>query len=78
MTVQYALNTSTIRPASLMEKIRIAGQTGYRGIELWNDDLTAHEQQGGRISPKAPESRASFAAGSASWQSNSGCHRRPR
>ena len=47
MTVQYALNTSTIRPASLMEKIRIAGQTGYQGIELWNDDLTAHEQQGG-------------------------------
>ena len=35
MTVQYALNTSTIRPASLMEKIRIAGQTGYQGIELW-------------------------------------------
>ena len=47
MTVQYALNTSTIRPVSLMEKIRIAGQTGYQGIELWNDDLTAHEQQGG-------------------------------
>ena len=49
MTVQYALNTSTIRPASLLEKIRIAGQTGYRGIELWNDDLTAHEQQGGSL-----------------------------
>ena len=49
MTVQYALNTSTIRPASLMEKIRIAGQTGYEGIELWNDDLTEHEQQGGSL-----------------------------
>ena len=49
MTVQYALNTSTIRPASLLEKIRIAGQTGYRGIELWNDDLTAHGQQGGSL-----------------------------
>ena len=49
MTVQYALNTSTIRPASLLDKIRIAGQTGYRGIELWNDDLTAHEQQGGSL-----------------------------
>ena len=49
MTVQYALNTSTIRPASLMEKIRIAGQIGYQGIELWNDDLTAHEQQGGSL-----------------------------
>lgn len=49
MTVQYALNTSTIRPAALMEKIRIAGQVGYQGIELWNDDLTAHEQQGGSL-----------------------------
>lgn len=49
MTVQYALNTSTIRPASLMEKIRIAGQTGYQGIELWNDDLTAHQEQGGSL-----------------------------
>ena len=47
--MQYALNTSTIRPASLMEKIRIAGQTGYQGIELWNDDLTAHEQEGGSL-----------------------------
>ena len=30
-----ALNTSTIRPASLMDKIRIAGETGYDAIELW-------------------------------------------
>ena len=49
MTVQYSLNSSTIRPASLMKKIRIAGQAGYRAIELWNDDLTAHEQQGGSL-----------------------------
>ena len=44
-----ALNTSTIRPASLMDKIRIAGETGYEAIELWNDDLTAHEEQNGSL-----------------------------
>jgi len=49
MAVQYCLNASTIRPASLMEKIRIAGQTGYKAIELWNDDLTAHEESGGSL-----------------------------
>jgi len=47
--LQYCLNTSTIRPASLMEKIRVAGATGYRAIELWNDDLTAHVQGGGSL-----------------------------
>ena len=49
MTIQYCLNSSTIRPASLMEKIDIAGQTGYKAIELWNDDLTAHEERGGSL-----------------------------
>ena len=46
---KYALNTSTIRPASLMDKIRIAGETGYEAIELWNDDLTAYEEEGGSL-----------------------------
>ena len=49
MTVQYCLNSSTIRPAALMEKIRIAGQVGYRAIELWNDDLQAYQEQGGSL-----------------------------
>ena len=44
-----ALNTSTIRPASLMDKIRIAGETGYEAIELWNDDLTAYEKENGSL-----------------------------
>lgn len=44
-----ALNTSTIRPASLMDKIRIAAETGYEAIELWNDDLTAYEGEGGSL-----------------------------
>ena len=49
MTIQYCLNSSTIRPAPLLEKIRIAAATGYRAIELWNNDLTAHEESGGSL-----------------------------
>ncbi len=47
---QYALNTSTIKPASLVDKIRIAAEAGYDGIELWNDDLSAYVESGGRLS----------------------------
>ena len=46
---QLGLNTSTIRPASLMDKIRIAGETGYTAIELWNNDLSEYEEQGGSL-----------------------------
>ena len=46
---QLGLNTSTIRPAGLMDKIRIAAETGYSAIELWNDDLIEYEEQGGSL-----------------------------
>lgn len=49
MPFQYALNCSTIRPAALLDKIRIAGETGYQGIELWHDDLDAHLKSGGSL-----------------------------
>ena len=42
-------NTSTIQPASLMDKIKAAGDAGYEAIELWNDDLTNYEDSGGRL-----------------------------
>lgn len=45
----YCLNTSTIQPAGLMEKIRIAGEAGYRAIELWNSDLAAYSDGGGKL-----------------------------
>ncbi len=45
----YCLNTSTIRPASLPEKIRAAGEAGYSAIELWHDDVDAYLAQGGSI-----------------------------
>ncbi|MBI2194191.1 MAG: sugar phosphate isomerase/epimerase [Planctomycetes bacterium] len=49
MAITYCFNTSTIMPQPLMDKIRIAGQAGYRMIELWNSDLTAHCRQGGSL-----------------------------
>jgi len=47
---RYSLNASTIRPTPLLEKIRIAGQTGYEGIELWHDEIEAHLAAGGKLS----------------------------
>lgn len=45
----YTLNCSTIRPAKLLDKIAIAGETGYQAIELWHDDIDAHLAAGGSI-----------------------------
>jgi len=45
----YCLNTSTIRPTPLLEKIAIAGKAGYQAIEPWNDEITAYLEQGGSI-----------------------------
>lgn len=45
----YCLNSSTIKPAPILEKIRIAGEVGYRAIELWHDDIDLHLAQGGSL-----------------------------
>ena len=45
----YCLNTSTIRPTPLLEKIAIAGKAGYAAIEPWNDEITAYLEQGGDL-----------------------------
>src|SRR4051794_9760903 len=45
----YCLNTSTIRPTPLLEKIRIAGRLGYQAIEPWNDEITAYLDAGGTL-----------------------------
>jgi 2-keto-myo-inositol isomerase len=45
----FCLNTSTIRPTPLLEKISIAGQVGYTAIEPWNDEITDYLNQGGTI-----------------------------
>ncbi len=43
------LNTSTIRPTPLLEKVRIAGAAGYDAIEPWNDEVADHVQRGGSL-----------------------------
>ena len=45
----YCLNTSTIRPTPLLEKIAIAGKAGYAAIEPWNDEITGYLDQGGHF-----------------------------
>ena len=45
----YCLNSSTIKPTPILDKIRIAGETGYKGIELWHDDIDQHIAQGGSL-----------------------------
>jgi len=44
-----ALNTSTLRPASLDDKIRAAEAAGFRGLELWSNELTDHANAGGSL-----------------------------
>ncbi|MFQ5808157.1 MAG: sugar phosphate isomerase/epimerase family protein [Armatimonadota bacterium] len=41
-----ALNASTIRPAPLEDKIRIAAEAGYDGIELWTNELERYAGEG--------------------------------
>jgi sugar phosphate isomerase/epimerase len=45
----YCLNTSTIRPTPLLEKIRVASLAGYQAIEPWNDEIDDYLKQGGTI-----------------------------
>jgi sugar phosphate isomerase/epimerase len=45
----YCLNSSTIRPTPILEKIRIAGEVGYSAIELWHDDIDLHLSKGGQL-----------------------------
>ena len=43
------LNSSTIRPVPVMDKIQIAATAGYGAIEIWHDDVDAYLQQGGNL-----------------------------
>jgi 2-keto-myo-inositol isomerase len=45
----YCLNTSTIRPTPLLEKIRVAHAAGYEAIEPWNDEVDEYLAAGGSI-----------------------------
>lgn len=43
------LDTATIRPASLKEKVRIAAKAGYDAIEPWDGELQKFEAEGGNL-----------------------------
>lgn len=43
------LDTATIRPASLREKVRIAAEAGYDAIEPWDGELEEFEENGGSL-----------------------------
>lgn len=46
---RYSLNSSTIRPTPILDKIRVAAAAGYEAIELWHDDIDRHLQSGGML-----------------------------
>ncbi len=54
--MRLSLNSSTIKPVPLLDKIRVTGEAGYKGIELWAVELYEHVGRGGEISDveKAP------------------------
>tara|TARA_B100000700_G_scaffold25682_1_gene24785 strand:+ start:10617 stop:11429 length:813 start_codon:yes stop_codon:yes gene_type:complete len=43
------LNTSTIKPTPLLEKIRVTAEAGFDAIELWINDLYEHVGRGGEV-----------------------------
>lgn len=44
-----SLDTSTIRPATMRQKIQAAAEAGYDAIEPWTQDLEQHVQSGGSL-----------------------------
>ena len=48
--MQICLNTSTIKPVPLLEKIKLVGEAGYAGIELWLNDIWEFVARGGEVS----------------------------
>ncbi len=48
--MKLSLNASTIKPTPLLDKIRVASEAGYQGIELWAAELYQYIGRGGEIS----------------------------
>jgi len=49
MPFTLCLNTSTIKPQPMLEKIRLAAEAGFAGIELWINDVYEYVGQGGEV-----------------------------
>ena len=48
--MKLSLNSSTIKPTPILDKIRIAGEAGYKGIELWAVEIYQYIGRGGEVS----------------------------
>lgn len=48
-TFRYSLNSVTIKPTPVLEKIRIAAEVGYEAIELWHDEIDQLVISGGSL-----------------------------
>ena len=48
--MKLSLNSSTIKTTPLLEKIRVAGEAGFAGIELWAVEIYEHVGRGGEVS----------------------------
>ena len=51
------LDTATIRPASLKDKVKIAAKAGYDAIEPWDGELQEFEAKGGSLKDLGKEIR---------------------
>jgi len=49
MSFTLCLNTSTIKPQPLLEKVRLAAAAGFAGIELWINDIYEFIGRGGEV-----------------------------
>jgi sugar phosphate isomerase/epimerase len=48
--MKLSLNSSTIKTTPILDKIRVAGEAGYEGIELWAVEIYEHIGRGGEVS----------------------------
>jgi len=46
---QTCLNTSTIKPQPLLDKIRLTAEAGFDAVELWINDVYEHIGRGGEV-----------------------------
>lgn len=49
MSFTFCLNTSTIKPQPLLKKIELASAAGFKGIELWINDIYDFIGRGGEV-----------------------------
>ena len=49
MAFTLCLNTSTIKPQPMLEKIRLAADAGFAGVELWINDVYEYVGRGGEV-----------------------------